>query len=173
MSIRPIRLYGDPVLTSRAAEIDTFDESLQRLAADMIETMHDAGGVGLAGSQIGILKRIFVFDCSHTQSALAGAIINPVWEPIGENMQRGSEGCLSIPEISVPTERYNTVFVRGQDVYGRPISMVASGLLARCIQHETDHLDGVLFLQRLEPELRKEAMQLVRESTWFNSDHTQ
>lgn len=169
MSLRGIRIYGDPVLGSRAEEVSTFDRGLRILANDMLETMDEAGGVGLAANQVGILKRIFVYDCSHTQSGLRGAIVNPVWTPVGEQQQTGPEGCLSIPGISAETTRFNQVFVVGQDIEGRPVSMVASGLMARCIQHETDHLDGVLFLQRLEAPVRKEAMRAIRESEWFNA----
>ncbi|MEK0127178.1 peptide deformylase [Corynebacterium marquesiae] len=169
MSLRELRIYGDPVLGSRAEEISRFDAGLRALASDMLETMDKAGGVGLAANQVGILKRIFVYDCSHTQSGLRGALVNPVWTPVGEQQQTGPEGCLSIPRISAETTRFNQVFVSGQDIEGRPVSMVASGLMARCIQHETDHLDGVLFLQRLEAPVRKEAMRAIRESEWFNA----
>ncbi len=169
MSLRELRIYGDPVLGSRAEEISKFDAGLRALASDMLETMDKAGRVGLAANQVGILKRIFVYDCSHTQSGLRGALVNPVWTPVGEQQQTGPEGCLSIPGISAETTRFNQVFVTGQDIEGRPVSMVASGLMARCIQHETDHLDGVLFLQRLEALVRKEAMRAIRESEWFNA----
>lgn len=169
MTVREVRLYGDPVLTTRAEEITEFEPSLERLAQDMLETMEDAGGVGLAANQIGVTKRIFVFDCSHFQHGLRGAVINPEWEAVGEEMQLGIEGCLSIPGISQPTERFSTVRLRGYDPQGRPVSMLASELMARCIQHETDHLDGVLFLQRLSDELRKESMKTIRQSEWFNS----
>lgn len=168
LTIKAIRLYGDPVLTTRASEITEFDATLEELAQDMLETMDDAGGVGLAANQIGLLKRIFVYDCSHTETGMRGAIINPVWEAIGEQTQSGIEGCLSIPDISTPTQRYETVRVTGQDVKGNPVGMVVSGLMARCVQHETDHLDGVLFLQRLDAESRKEAMSQIRNSDWFN-----
>ena len=169
MSLRGIRIYGDPVLGSRAEEVSTFDRGLRILANDMLETMDEAGGVGLAANQVGILKRIFVYDCSHTQSGLRGAIVNPVWTPLGAQQQIGPEGCLSIPGISAQTTRFNRVFVSGQDIEGRPLSMVASGLMARCIQHETDHLDGVLFLQRLDAVDRKDVMRAIRESEWFNA----
>lgn len=169
MTIRDIRMFGDPVLTTRSDEITEFDDTLRVLVEDMLETMDDAGGVGLAANQIGLTRRIFVFDTSHVEDGLRGHIINPVWEAIGEKTQIGQEGCLSIPDISVDTERFETVNVSGRDVDGNPIAMVASGLMARCIQHETDHLDGVLFLKRLSPERRKEAMAAIRTSDWFNS----
>ncbi|WP_018295584.1 peptide deformylase [Corynebacterium lubricantis] len=170
MAIREIRLFGDPVLTTRSSEVTTFDSSLDRLVEDMLETMDDAGGVGLAANQIGLTKRIFVFDCTGIESGLRGHIINPVWEPLDDTVQIGSEGCLSIPDISMDTERYDNVVVRGQDSRGRNISIQASGLLARCIQHETDHLDGVLFLKRLDPQSRKEAMGIIRAADWFKEN---
>ncbi|MBP3087678.1 peptide deformylase [Corynebacterium sp. sy017] len=169
MTILDIRLFGDPVLNTRAQEVNVFDDNLATLIDDMLETMDDAGGVGLAANQVGVLKRVFVYDCSHIEAGLRGHIINPVWEPIGEETQTGTEGCLSIPDISFDTKRWEKVKVTGVDVNGSPVSMVASGLMARCIQHETDHLDGVLFLRKLSPELRKEAMAQIRQSQWFNN----
>lgn len=168
MTIREIRLFGDPVLTSQAEEVKEFDAKLEKLVADMLETMDAAGGVGLAANQIGVLKRVFVFDCSHVEDGLRGHIINPVWEAIGEETQTGPEGCLSIPDITEDTTRWQTVRVTGKDMEGNPISMVASGLMARCIQHETDHLDGILFLKRLDKDSRKQAMSHIRQSEWFN-----
>ncbi|AHI22882.1 peptide deformylase [Corynebacterium vitaeruminis] len=168
MSVLDIRLFGDPVLTTRAEEITVFDHTVEQLVSDMLETMDAAGGVGLAANQVGVLRRVFVFDCSHQEDGLRGHIINPVWEAIGEETQTGAEGCLSIPDISAETTRFQTVKVSGVDMEGKPVSMVASGLMARCIQHETDHLDGVLFLRRLEKDARKEAMAAVRQSEWFN-----
>lgn len=168
MTIREIRLFGDPVLTSQAEEVKDFDAKLEKLVADMLETMDAAGGVGLAANQIGVLKRVFVFDCSHVEDGLRGHIINPVWEAIGDETQTGPEGCLSIPDITEDTTRWQTVRVTGKDMEGNPISMVASGLMARCIQHETDHLDGILFLKRLDKDSRKQAMSHIRQSEWFN-----
>ncbi|MDO4928731.1 MAG: peptide deformylase [Corynebacterium sp.] len=167
MSVRTVRIFGDPVLKTRASEVAEFDDSLETLVNDMLETMDATGGVGLAANQIGVTKRVFVFDCSGTESGLRGHIINPVWEALDEETQTGPEGCLSIPDIQKDTTRYENVRVKGQDMHGNPISLVASGLMARCIQHETDHLDGVLFLQRLTPELRKEAMREIRQAPWF------
>lgn len=169
MTVRDIRMYGDPVLSLRAEEITTFDTGLERLAQDMLETMDDAGGVGLAANQIGLSRRIFVYDCSFENPGMRGVIINPVWEPLGQKTQTGSEGCLSIPDISMDTTRYDTVRLSGRDARGRAVGMVVSGLMARCVQHETDHLDGVLFLDRLSPQLRKEALAAIRKSDWFNA----
>lgn len=167
MTVRAVRLFGDPVLTTRAEEVTEFDDKLKTLIADMMDTMDDEGGVGLAANQVGVLRRVFVFDCSNVEGGSRGHIVNPVWEAVGEETQTGAEGCLSIPGIQKDTTRYQTVTVSGVDSDGRPISIQASGLMARCIQHETDHLDGVLFLKRLEPVLRKEAMAEIRSAGWF------
>lgn len=168
MTSHDIRIFGDPVLTSRADEITAFDDSLKHLVEDMLDTMDAAGGVGLAANQIGVLRRVFVFDCTTEEDGMRGHIINPQWEPVGEETQLGPEGCLSIPEVLADTERYQTVRVTGYDYDGDPLTITASGLMARCIQHETDHLDGVLFLRRLTPERRKEAMAYIRQADWFN-----
>lgn len=167
MAVLPIRLFGDPVLRTRAEEVTQVDESLRTLVADMLETMDNAGGVGLAANQVGVLKRVFVFDCTHKRGGLRGHVINPVWEPIGEETQTGEEGCLSVPDVYGPVTRYEKVTLRGQDMDGKPVVIVASGLMARCIQHETDHLDGVMFMKRMPPEGRKEAMREIRTADWF------
>lgn len=169
MTVRDVRIFGDPVLTTRADEVVDFDEALAVLIGDMFDTMADAQGVGLAANQVGVLRRVFVFDTTHHDGGLRGHVVNPVWEPVGEETQCGSEGCLSIPGISKDTTRYQTVRLSGRDQDGNPVGFVASGLLARCIQHETDHLDGVLFLRRLEPAERKAAMSEIRAADWFNS----
>ncbi|WJZ02761.1 peptide deformylase [Corynebacterium freiburgense] len=167
MAIREVRLFGDPVLISRADPVTEFDAGIAKLVDDMLETMDHYEGVGLAANQIGVTRRVFVYDCSHQFPEMRGHIINPVWEAIGEETITDSEGCLSIPGIHKDTQRYAKVKVTGQDKDGQPVSFEAEGLLARCIQHETDHLDGVLFIKRLSPELRKEAMAEIRVSDWF------
>ncbi len=171
MTIRPIRLLGDPVLKSVASPVapDRFDDNLRRLVEDMFDTMDDAGGVGLAANQVGVLQRVFVYDTSMVESGLRGHVINPTWVAVGEQMQYGNEGCLSVPDLSFDVERHQTVVMRGHDVEGRPVSVLASGLLARCIQHESDHLDGVMYLSRLDVEQHKQAMAEVRASDWFNA----
>ncbi len=163
MAIREIRLFGDPVLNTAADPVTAFDAPLRRLVGDMLETMDHAGGVGLAGNQVGVAKRVFVFDCQ----GMRGHIVNPVWRALGEDMQRGREGCLSVPGITGDITRHNTVVASGVDMFGRPLTLRGTGLLARCIQHETDHLDGVMFLRRMEPEQRKVAMAEVRNSDWM------
>lgn len=163
MSILPIRVFGDPVLTTPADAVTEFDSALRTLVADMMETMIAYHGAGLAANQVGVLRRAFVYNCG----GMRGHIINPVWEAVGEDTQTGPEGCLSIPDIQAETTRYARVRVRGADVDGNPVVIEADDILARCIQHETDHLDGVLFLKRLESEIRKPAMRQLRESEWF------
>lgn len=158
MAVREIRLFGDPVLNSVADPVTVYDAQLRRLVADMLETMDNAGGVGLAGNQVGVTKRVFVFDCQ----GLRGHIINPVWRPLGDALQHGREGCLSVPGVTGEVTRHNTVVARGVDMFGRPLALRATGLLARCIQHETDHLDGVMFMRRMDPEQRREAMAHIR-----------
>lgn len=166
MTVRDIRLFGDPVLTTKAEKVTEFDKSLSVLIDDMMETMDAAEGVGLAANQVGVTRRVFVFDCTMDGGS-RGHIVNPVWEPVGQDLQDGPEGCLSIPDIQEDVERFNRVRVTGQDRDGNPIEMEAEGLMARCIQHETDHLDGILFLRRLRPEARRRAMAEVRVAPWF------
>ncbi len=162
MALRDIRLFGDPVLNSVADPVAVFDSALERLVRDMLETMDHAGGVGLAANQIGLARRVFVFDCQ----GMRGHIVNPVWEPLGEGLQTGMEGCLSVPGVRGEVTRHNAVVARGQDCFGRPLALCGTGLLARCIQHEADHLDGVMFMRRMDPEQRKEAMAAIRAADW-------
>ncbi|WP_067691771.1 peptide deformylase [Nocardia jejuensis] len=163
MTIQPVRLFGDPILRARAAEVETFDREVRQLVTDLTDTMYESGGVGIAAPQIGVGLRVFVYDTGDAQ----GHLINPVFEVEGEQTQTGPEGCLSIPGVRHDVTRPLTVQVSGVDMDGNPVRFRAEGLLARCVQHETDHLDGVLFLQRLEPDLRKDAMRTLRESAWF------
>lgn len=162
MALRDIRLFGDPVLNSVADPVAVFDSALERLVRDMLETMDHAGGVGLAANQIGLACRVFVFDCQ----GMRGHIVNPVWEPLGEGLQTGMEGCLSVPGVRGEVTRHNVVVARGQDYFGRPLALRGTGLLARCIQHEADHLDGVMFMRRMDTEQRKEAMAAIRAADW-------
>jgi peptide deformylase len=154
-----IRTFGDPVLKSRATPVKEFDESLEHLAEEMIRVMREAEGVGLAANQIGRLKRIFV--AAHEDEQYA--IVNPVIEEHSDTMEKDIEGCLSIPETRVEVERPTAVTVSGQDPSGEPVRVEAEGLLARIFQHEIDHLDGVLILDRTGRESRKNAMREMRE----------
>ncbi len=154
-----IRTFGDPVLKSRATPVKEFDESLERLAEDMFRIMREAEGVGLAANQIGRLKRIFVAAYDDEEFAIA----NPKIEERSEEVEKDVEGCLSIPGIRVEVERPNAVTITGQDLSGEPVRIDAEGVLARVFQHETDHLDGVLILDRTDRESRKRAMREMRE----------
>lgn len=154
-----IRTFGDPVLKSRAAPVDKFDESLEQLAEDMLETMREHEGVGLAANQVGRLKRILVAALEDEEYV----IVNPEINETGDESEKDVEGCLSIPEIQVEVERPTQVTVSGQDQSGAPIQLEADGLLARILQHEMDHLNGVLILDRTDRESRKAAMRELRE----------
>lgn len=153
-----VRTFGDPVLKSRAAPVETFDEPLTRLAEDMLETMRAYEGVGLAANQVGRLKRILVAALEDEEIV----IVNPVIEDKSDERKRDSEGCLSIPEIQVDVERPVAVTVSGQDLTGQPVRLEAKDLLARILQHEIDHLDGVVILDRTDRESRKVAMREFR-----------
>ena len=165
MSIQPIRLFGDPVLRKPALEVVDFDKELRRLVEDLTDTMLEAPGAGLAAPQIGVGLRVFTW---HVDGEL-GHLVNPVLD-LSEEDQFGPEGCLSIPELSFDCRRALSVVARGFDLHGEPVVIEGSELLARAIQHETDHLDGVLFLDRLDREARRAAMKEIRESDWFGTD---
>lgn len=154
-----IRTFGDPVLKSRAAPVESFDESLLRLTEDMLITMRENEGVGLAANQVGRLKRVLVAAIEDEEYV----IVNPVLTDAAETTETGPEGCLSIPGIQVEVERPITVTVSGKDASGEPLRIEATGLLARILQHEVDHLDGVLILDRTDRESRKAAMREWRE----------
>jgi peptide deformylase len=154
-----IRKFGDPVLKTRAEPVQSFDESLLRLTKDMLATMRDNEGVGLAATQVGRLKRVFVAAIEDDEYV----VVNPVLTGISETTETATEGCLSIPGIQVDVERPTAVTISGQDVSGKPLQIEASDLLARVLQHEVDHLDGVLILDRTDRESRKAAMREWRE----------
>ena len=143
--------YGDPILTKRAEEVTEFDDKLSKLVDNMFETMYGAPGVGLAAPQVGLLKRLFVMDCAGGKDKKRKIVlINPVIET-EEGEQIGEEGCLSFPGIFVEIKRPQRVVVRAQDVDGSPIVLDVMDLEARCVAHETDHLDGELFISYLSP----------------------
>jgi peptide deformylase len=158
MALLRIREFGDPVLRQRAREVDEVTDVHRKLVADMIETMRDAPGVGLAGPQVGILERLFVWEVDDRH----GAVFNPVLVERSDERVTDDEGCLSVPGLTYPVERHATVTIEGLDENGEPIRMEAGDLLARVFQHETDHLDGVLFMDRLPDDLRKKAMGTLR-----------
>jgi len=160
MAILPIRMYPDPVLREAAPPVTSVDDSVRKLIADMTETMHAAPGVGLAAPQVGVQRRVFVFRPSIEEPV--GAFVNPeIVERSGEAVDE--EGCLSIPGLAYPVVRSEHILVRGLDGDGEPIELEATDYTARILQHEIDHLDGVLFIDRIDPDLRREALRLIRE----------
>ncbi len=165
MSVKPIRLFGDPILTTPALEVTTFDKELRQLVADLTITMQDAPGAGLAAPQIGVSLRVFTYDVDDE----VGHLINPVLD-LSDEMQDGPEGCLSLPDLTFDTPRAMRVVAKGMNMYGEPVTLAGSELMARCIQHETDHLDGIIFIDRLDAEARKEAMREIRATEWFGLD---
>jgi peptide deformylase len=153
-----IRLFGDPVLTQRSAEVTDIDGSLSRLVSDMVETMHEAHGLGLAAPQVGVQKRLFVYQMEDREPV---AIVNPtIAESRGE--WEYEEGCLSIPGLFFPIVRPKEIHLTGWDLEGNEISIEADELEARCFQHELDHLDGRLLISVLDRDQRKEAMRELR-----------
>lgn len=162
MAIRPIRLFGDPVLRTPADSVTDFDKELRAIVADLTDTMLDAPGAGLAAPQIGVGLRVFTWNVEGE----VGHLVNPELT-LGEEIQDGEEGCLSIPGLTIDCKRALTVVARGFNMHGDPVTIEGSELLARALQHETDHLDGILFIDRLDRDRRKEAMRQIRESDWF------
>jgi peptide deformylase len=164
-ALAEVRSFGDPVLRSRAAEVRDFDDDLAREAERMIAIMRDAMGVGLAATQLGVMRRLLVFQAGS--EATPTALVNPEIEWLSSEEAIAEEGCLSLPGIAVDVERPLYARVRGLDVRGEPMLLEASGLEARVLQHEIDHLDGVLILERTEREQRKRALQALREGTTY------
>ncbi|MGE9807730.1 peptide deformylase [Janibacter sp. G1551] len=161
MSVQSIRLFGDPVLRTEAAAVTTFDKELRRLVEDLTDTMLEAPGAGLAAPQIGVGLRVFTYNVD----GIVGHLINPDLT-LSEEEQCGPEGCLSFPGLTYDTRRALSVVARGMNMWGEPVVLEGSDLLARCVQHETDHLDGILFIDRLDDEQRRLAMRAIREAEW-------
>jgi peptide deformylase len=160
MPVLPVRLFGDPILMTPAEKVTAFDASLRRLVGDLDATLRDQRGSGLAAPQIGVGLRVFVF---HDEDA-SGHLVNPVLEFPDDAEQDGPEGCLSLPGLYFDTVRRLNVVAKGQTFLGDPVQVVGTGSLARCLQHETDHLDGVLFIDRLDTGRRGVAMRAIREA---------
>lgn len=161
MALLNVRTLGDPILRAKAADVVAFDEKLRKLSADMLETMDDAPGVGLAAPQVGISIRMFVYDSGV--DGQRGALCNPeiVW--FSEETVEMEEGCLSIPDIYLPVVRPEAIRVEAQDLSGEAVTIEADDVLARIFQHEIDHLNGILFIDHLPKELRKQAMAAMRD----------
>ena len=162
MPIQPIRLFGDPVLRTPAQPVTDFDKELRTLVKDLEETMLDAPGAGLAAPQIGVGLRVFTYYVD----GVLGHLVNPDLD-LSEEMQDGEEGCLSFPGMAYDTPRALRVVAKGFNQHGEPVIIEGSEMLARAIQHETDHLDGILFIDRMNREERKLALKAIREAEWF------
>ena len=163
MAVRPVRIYGDSVLREKAREVTSVDETVRGLIADMRETMHAYNGVGLAANQVGVSQRILVVDVPlDDETRAAHALINPVIDQ-RTGADHGEEGCLSIPGIYADVRRSQHIRVRALDENGAPVEFHAEGYLARALQHEVDHLDGVLFVDRLSP-LKRQFLRQALES---------
>jgi peptide deformylase len=168
VTVQNIRLFGDPVLRTPAVPVTTYDKELRNLVRDLTETLIDAAGAGLAGPQIGIGLRVFVYDVD----GLMGHLINPSLD-LSDDEQDGDEGCLSFPGMFYPTKRALRAVAKGWNMHGDPVVIEGTDMLARCVQHETDHLDGILFIDRLDAEQRKLAMRAIREAQWSGEDAPQ
>ncbi len=162
MAVKPIRLFGDPVLRTPADPVKDFDKELRALVNDLSETMLEAPGVGLAAPQLGVGLRVFTYYVDEK----LGHVVNPTLD-LSDEEEEGDEGCLSLPGLVFPTKRSMRVVAKGFNMYGEPIVLEGTELLARCVQHETDHLDGIIFIDRLDQEQRKAAMKAIREAEWF------
>lgn len=156
--IRPIRVLGDPILKTMADPIASFDAKLEALVSDLMDTVSEPGAAGVAAPQIGVGLRAFSYDVDGAR----GYVLNPEIVTFGDGEQDGLEGCLSVPDLAYPTRRAARAVVRGVDVRNRPVEVRGSGELARCLQHEVDHLDGRLYLDRLDRATRKEAYRAIR-----------
>ena len=146
----------------------TFDKELRGLVKDLTDRMRDAPGVGLAAPQLGVSLRVFTYWVDDE----LGHLVNPVLD-LSDEQQDGEEGCLSVPDLTFECKRARSVVAKGMNMHGEPVTLEGSDLLARCVQHETDHLDGIVFNDRLDAQTRKEAMKAIRESDWFGADPVQ
>ena len=162
VSVTPIRLFGDLVLRTPAAPVVDFDAELRQLVADLTETMFEAGGAGLAAPQLGVGLRVFTW---HVDGEV-GHLVNPDVSPMGEETEEAPEGCLSIPGFRFDCRRHLHVVASGWNMHGEPVRIEGSHLLARAVQHETDHLDGVLFVDRLDADARTAALAAIDEAEW-------
>lgn len=163
MSSRPIRVFGDPVLREATSPVTIFDDRLRTVINDLLDTVDAPGRAGVAAPQIGVSVRAFSYNVDDQH----GYVINPELVELSAAQQDDEEGCLSLPGLSFPTNRAQRAVVRGVDVDNEPVTVSGEGLMARCLQHETDHLDGTVYLQRLDVETRREAYRQVRRQDWF------
>ena len=174
MAVRPITIIGHKALHQPTKKVREVTDEIRTLVDDMFDTMEAAEGVGLAANQVGVRWRIFVYDCTHDPEAgpdARGVVVNPVLEkehvsPLSADPEADQEGCLSVPGESFPTARSDWARVTGTDLDGNAISVEGTGLLGRCLQHETDHLDGHLYVERLSPEDKRRARDAIKERGW-------
>jgi peptide deformylase len=164
MTIRQIRLFGDPVLRSVCDPIAPGDKRASSLIDDLLDTVREPGRAGVAANQIGVGQRAF----SYNVDGVVGYIINPVIVEVSGDAELVDEGCLSVPGFFFPRKRFPFARVTGIDLGGEPIELSGSGLMAQALQHEVDHLDGHLYVEGLEPEVKREAMRAIRQSPWWN-----
>jgi peptide deformylase len=165
VSIMDIRIFGDPVLRTPAIPVVDFDKELRQLVKDLTDTMMNAPGAGLAAPQIGVGLRVFTYHVGEEP----GHLINPSLD-LSAEMQDGEEGCLSFPGIFFDTPRALRLVAKGFNQYGEPVMLEGTELMARCIQHETDHLDGILFIDRMDKAQRKLAMKAIRDAEWAGQE---
>jgi peptide deformylase len=173
MAVRPIRIFGDPLLRTKCAPVSDFDRGLRRVVSDLAETLADAGGAGLAAPQIGVNLRLFTYvvvDKEMPEYGSMGHIVNPVLVEQSPDEVTDIEGCLSIPGLEYELARSQRVVAEGSDMYGEKVRIEGTERLARCLAHETDHLDGVLFIDRLDRDERKRAMREIRELVLAGED---
>ncbi|GAA1932928.1 peptide deformylase [Microbacterium aoyamense] len=163
MAVRPIRVFGDPVLRSACAHVGTIDEGTRALVQDLIDTVELPGRAGVAANQIGVGVRVFSYNIDGD----IGYLINPELVEVSGEPEAIGEGCLSVPGLWHDTVRYPRATARGIDLDGNEVVLEGEGLLAQALQHEIDHLDGKLYIDRLTPETRRIAMREIRESSWF------
>jgi peptide deformylase len=160
---RDIRVFGDPVLTTPTEHISSIDSRVRALVDDLLDSVRLPGRAGVAATQIGVGLRAF----SYNVDGVVGYILNPELVEVSGEPELVDEGCLSVPGLWFQTPRYPFARVEGIDLDGNPITLQGTGLMAQALQHETDHLDGILYIHRLDRETRREAMKQVRESSWF------
>ena len=163
MAVRPIRLFGDPILRSPTDPIDPTSERARAIVDDLIDTVKLPGRAGVAANQIGIGFRVFVYNIDGA----IGYLINPRMVEVSGEPELMTEGCLSVPDFSFPRLRYPQATARGFQTDGSEIEVSGEGLLAQALQHELDHLDGVLYVEGLEPELKRDALRQIRDAEWF------
>lgn len=165
MAVREIRLFGDPVLRSATDPISTVDDTVRSLVRDLLDSVAVPGRAGVAANQIGVSRRAF----SYNIDGRIGYVLNPVLVEVRGQPELVEEACLSVPGLGYPRMRYPWARVQGVDLDGNPVDLSGDGLMAQALQHETDHLDGRVYVEGLEPEVRRQAMRDIRESPWFGN----